>query len=58
MPKVRFKDFGQLDFWSEQIYSSMPPDLFLETVAEHIDWVSHVHHLFNLSYLMFKVLPK
>ncbi len=38
MGSVRFKDFGQLDFWSEQIYKEMPPDLFLEAVAKHIDF--------------------
>jgi hypothetical protein len=38
MGKIPFKDFGQLDFWSEQIYKEMPPDQFLETVAENIDF--------------------
>jgi len=38
MGSVRFKDFGQLDFWSEQIFAQMPPDLFLDTVAEKIDF--------------------
>ena len=38
MGKVRFKDFGQMDFFSQQVFSQMPPDLFLETVAENIDF--------------------
>jgi len=35
---VQYKDFGQLDFWSEQIYSQMPPDPFLDAVAKYIDF--------------------
>jgi len=38
MGSVRFKDFGQLDFWSEQIYSQMPPDIFLENFDKNIDF--------------------
>ena len=38
MDKIPFKDFGQLDFWSEQIYKEMPPDIFLDTVCENIDF--------------------
>jgi len=38
MDKIRFKDFGQLDFWSEQIFREMPPDIFLDTVSETIDF--------------------
>jgi len=38
MGKVKFKDFGQVDFFSEQVFSQMPPDPFLEAVAEYIDF--------------------
>ncbi|MBT9148483.1 MAG: hypothetical protein DDT32_02257 [Syntrophomonadaceae bacterium] len=38
MGKVRFKDFGQVDFWSEQVFSQLPPDPFLEAVAKNIDF--------------------
>lgn len=35
---IRFKTFGQLDFWSEQIYNEMPPDTFLDTIDKNIDF--------------------
>jgi len=33
MGNIRFKDFGQVDFFSEQVFAQMPPDQFLEAVA-------------------------
>ena len=38
MGKIPFKNFGQLDFWSEQIFKEMPPDKFLDAVSENIDF--------------------
>ncbi len=38
MGKIPFKDFGQLDFWSEQIFKEMPPDVFLDAVSDNIDF--------------------
>jgi transposase len=38
MGYIRFKDFGQLDFWSDQIYRQMPSDLFLDAVSDNIDF--------------------
>lgn len=38
MGKIRFKDFGQLDFFSDQIFKEMPPDIFLDSVSEAIDF--------------------
>ena len=38
MGKIRFKDFGQLDFWSEQIFKEMPPDTFLDAVDKNVDF--------------------
>lgn len=38
MGNIRFKDFGQVDFFSEQVFAQMPPDPFFEAVAENIDF--------------------